>query len=141
MAQMKLQTKWMVAPTALLMALAIPAAAYSNPVQTPLGSTVTVNGNSSGATSGQCGFVPSNPTQVVQVTEAFTSLRFSVQGAGSPTLMVVGPNGRTQCVMADSFSQGSVEIPGVWEQGTYSVFVGDRNQGSHAYTLSITQEN
>lgn len=138
---MKLYQKWIVIPAIFAALSATATAAYSNPVQTPLQSAVSVRGNSSGAQSGQCGFVPSAPTQVVQVTEDFTSLRFSVQGEGSPTLLITGPGGRTQCVMADSLSGGSIDVPGVWEQGTYSLYVGDRAQGSHPYTLSITQEN
>lgn len=141
------QLNWFALPTALAsltagcaLALGLSGTAIANPVQTPLASTVVVSGNANGGQAGQCGYVPGTPTQVVRVTEDFTSLRFSVQGSGQPTLMVTG-GGRTQCVMADRFSQGAIEIPGVWERGTYSVFVGDRAQGSHPFTLSITQGN
>lgn len=132
---------WFALPTAIALALGLSGTAIANPIQTPLSTNVVVNGTAAGGQSGQCGFVSSTPTQVVRVTEDFTSLRFSVQGSGQPTLMVTGSNGRTQCVMADRFSQGAIEIPGVWERGTYSVFVGDRSQGNHPFTLSITQGN
>jgi hypothetical protein len=135
------QANWFVLPAAIALAVGLPSAAIANPVQTPLNTAVVLNGNVSGGQSGQCGFVAGTPTQVVQVTEDFTALRFSVQGSGEPTLLVTGPGGRSQCVMADRFSAGTVAIPGVWERGTYSVFVGDRNQGSHPFTLSITQGN
>lgn len=128
-------------PTSLLLALLSPSVAHGNPVQTPLRSAVVVNGTASSTSSGQCGFIAAAPTQVVQVTEAFTSLRFSVQGEGAPTLLITGPGGRSQCVMADSFSGGKIEVPGVWERGSYSLFVGDRAAGSHPYTLSISQGN
>ncbi|NEQ24328.1 MAG: hypothetical protein F6K28_35445 [Microcoleus sp. SIO2G3] len=134
------QLNWFALPTAIALALGLSGTAIANPVQTPLRAPVVVSGNASGGQSGQCGFVSGTPTQVVQVTEDFTSLRFSVQGSGQPTLMVTG-GGRNQCVMADRFSQGAIAIPGVWERGTYSVFVGDRTQGSHPFTLSITQGN
>ncbi|MBD2090124.1 hypothetical protein H6F67_09690 [Microcoleus sp. FACHB-1515] len=132
---------WFALPTAIALALGLSGTAIANPIQTPLSTNVVVNGSASGGQSGDCGYVSSTPTQVVRVTEDFTSLRFSVQGSGQPTLMVTGSNGRTQCVMADRFSQGAVEIPGVWERGTYSIFVGDRSQGNHPFTLSISQGN
>lgn len=131
---------WFPLPTALALALGFAGGAIANPIQTPLSANVVVNGSANGGQSGQCGYVSNTPTQVVRVTEDFTSLRFSVQGGGQPTLMVTG-GGRTQCVMADRFSGGAIEIPGVWERGTYSVFVGDRAQGNHPFTLSITQGN
>jgi len=138
---MKLNQKWMIVPALLTLAIALPNAAYANPVQTPLSAPVIVQGSSNGPQSGQCSVASSTPTQVVRVTEAVTSLRFSVQGSGEPTLLITGPSGRNQCVMADSLSGGAIQVPGVWEQGTYSLFVGDRAQGNHPYILSITQEN
>jgi hypothetical protein len=137
---MKLQ-KWTVVPTALGLALMSSVAALSAPVQTPLSAPVIVTGTSESSQASQCGFLPATPTQIVRVTEAFTSLRFSVRGGSETTLLISGPGGRNQCVMADSFSGGNIEVPGAWEQGTYSIFVGDRAQGSHPFTLSITPEN
>jgi hypothetical protein len=130
---------WAVIPTALAIALATATSAYSDTVQTPLQSPVVVNGNSGGSQSGACGFVANAPSQVVVVNQP-TPLRFTVQGQGQPTLLITGPGGRTQCVMADSFSGGNIEVPGVWNPGTYSVFVGNRTNGSFPYTLSINQE-
>ena len=117
--------------------LAIAPAAYSNSVQTPLAAPVTVNGSSGGGQSSQCGFITGSPSQVVVVNQP-TPLRFKLQGQGQPTLWITGPVNR--CVMADQFSGGNIEVPGVWEQGTYAVYVGDRTQSSFPYTLSISQE-
>lgn len=134
---MKRRLSWIIPiGVAALVAAALPA--RSNPVQTPLASPVTVTGSSGGAEASQCGYIPGSPSQVVVVNQP-TPLRFRLQGQGQPTLWITGPVNR--CVMADSFSGGTIEVPGVWEQGTYSVYVGDLGQSSHPYTLSITQEN
>lgn len=125
-------------PTAIAATLAIATAVYGNPVQTPLAAPVTVTGNSGGGQSSQCGFIANAPSQVIVVSQP-TPLRFQLQSQGQPTLWITGPVNR--CVMADGLSGGAIELPGVWEQGTYSVYVGDLNQGSHPFTLSITQEN
>lgn len=134
---MKRRLNWMIPiGIAALLATALPA--RSNPIQTPLASPVTVTGSSGGSQASQCGYLPGSPSQVVVVSQP-TPLRFRLQGQGQPTLWITGPVNR--CVMADSFSGGNIEIPGVWEQGTYSVYVGDLSQSGHPYTLSITQEN
>ncbi len=104
-------------------------------VQTPLASPVTVSGNS-GQVQSQCGFISNTPAQVVVVNQP-TPLRFKVQGQGQPTLWIQGPVDR--CVMADSFSGGNIEVPGIWQQGTYSVFVGNQ-VSDQPYTLSIIPE-
>jgi hypothetical protein len=128
---------WMTVPTALAATLVMATVAHGNPVQTPLASVVTVTGNSGGSQSSQCGFISATPSQVIVVGQP-TPLRFKVQGQGQPTLWITGPVNR--CVMADNYSGGTIEVPAVWQPGTYSVFVGDRAQGSFPFTLSISQE-
>jgi hypothetical protein len=135
---MKERINWVAIPTAIAATMAIAAAAYSQPVQTPLASPITVTGSSGGSQSSQCGFVPGTPSQVVVVNQP-TPLRIQVQSQGQPTLWITGPVNR--CVMADKDSGGKIEVPGIWTAGTYSVFVGDLSQASHPYTLSITQGN
>ncbi len=130
-----------VLPLAFAIALISATAALSDTVRTPLQSAVTLRGTSGGARSSSCGNISNQPNHQVQVTEAFTSLRFRVESGGQPTLFIQSSNGQSECVMADGFSGGSIEIPGVWEQGTYSVYVGDRSGQSHNYTLSIRQQN
>jgi hypothetical protein len=130
-------------PTALALTVAIATAAnqaaHSDPVQTPLASPVTVSGSAGGSQSSQCGYINPTPSQVLVVNQT-APLRFKVQSQGQPTLWIKGPVDR--CVMADSFANGTVEVPGVWEKGTYSIFVGTVQQvGSQPFTLSITQEN
>ncbi|MBW4468646.1 MAG: hypothetical protein KME07_24745 [Pegethrix bostrychoides GSE-TBD4-15B] len=127
--------RWMVMLTAAAASVTTATLATAQ-VQTPLSSTVSMSGNS-GQVQSQCGFIADAPAQVVVVTQA-TPLRFKVQSQGQPTLWIKGPVDR--CVMADGFSGGSIEVPGVWEQGTYSVYVGNQAQTAQPYTLSIIPE-
>jgi hypothetical protein len=135
---MKRPINWLMVPTALAATLAIATVVYGNPVQTPLSAPVTVSGTSGGGQSSQCGFISGTPSQVIVVNQP-TALRFQLEAQGQPTLWIAGPVDR--CIMADELSGGQIELPGVWEPGTYSIYVGDLAQGSHPYTLSITQEN
>jgi hypothetical protein len=133
---MKRSIDWMLVPTALAATLALTSVASANTVQTPLAAAVTISG-SSGQTQSQCGFNAGSPTQVVVVNQP-TPLRFKVQSQGQPTLWITGPVER--CVMADGSAGGSIEVPGVWQPGTYSVYVGNQAQGGQPYTLSIIPE-
>ena len=121
----------------LLLPLALVGPAQAEPIRTPI-QNHQVSGTSGGSRQSDCGFIGS-PVLQVQVTEPMASLRFRVSGGGAPTLYVT--NGQTQdCAMADGLSGGTIELPGVWEQGTYRVFVGDRNGGAHRYQLSVSQQ-
>lgn len=131
---MKCSMNWMIVPTALAAVFTIVTTASADTVQTPLASPITVSG-SSGQVQSECGFNAGSPTQVVVVNQP-TPLRFTVEGQGQPTLWIKGPVNR--CVMTPG---SSINVPGVWEQGTYSVFVGNLAEGSHPYTLSIIPEN
>ncbi|MGG6297387.1 hypothetical protein ACQ4M4_23580 [Leptolyngbya sp. AN02str] len=132
--------QWAAVPFSLAMALAVSASALAQ-IQTPLQSEVVVQGNSGATQSSSCGFIPASASQTVRVTESFTALRFRVQAGNSTTLLITGPGGRSNCAMAHSQSNGRIEVSGLWEPGVYSVFVGDRNQGSSApFTLSVLQE-
>jgi hypothetical protein len=132
---MRRVNNWMLLPTAIAATLAMAAIAAAE-VQTPLAAAVTVSGNS-GQVQSQCGFIANAPAQVVVVNQP-TPLRFKVEGQGQPTLWIRGPVDR--CVMADGFSGGKIEVPGIWESGTYSVYVGNQAQAGQPYTLSIIPE-
>jgi hypothetical protein len=99
-----------------------------------------MNGTSGGTQkdTGCAGSIAASPNHVVQVTED-SDLRFSLQGAGEPALLIRSSTGQSFCVPADSYSNGKVEIPGRWRKGTYSVYIGDRANGRHAYTLQIAR--
>ena len=132
---MKPIDRWMLLPTAIAATFAMATLAAAE-VQTPLAAAVTVSG-SSGQVQSQCGFIANAPSQVVVVNQA-TPLRFTVQGQGQPTLWIRGPVER--CVMADGYSGGKIEVPGIWEKGTYSVYVGNQVQAGQPYQLSIIPE-
>lgn len=138
---MKSLLSWIALPASLAMLFGGAEAAYSQTVvSTPLSGSVVVQGQSGGSQSSSCGSLPAVPHREVQVTQPFTTLRFQVSGAPSATLFVTGGNGQTHCVMADRYSGGTIEIPGLWNEGRYSVFVGEQGSGSHPFTLTIVQE-
>ena len=83
--------------------------------------------------------IGAKPNHVLTLNANFNYLRINVQGAGKPTLLIKGPSG-TSCVPADTLSGGHIQAPGFWEQGTYSIYVGDRAGGQNSYTLSVTQK-
>lgn len=136
---MKKMLNWTIIPTALAATFAIITTASTGAlaeVQTPLSAAVTVSG-SSGEVQSQCGFHAGSPAQVLVVNQP-SPLLFRVQSQGQPTLWIRGPVDR--CVMADATSGGNIEVPGVWQPGTYSVYVGNQAQGGQPYTLSIIPE-
>lgn len=139
---MKTLKTWMVVPTALIMLLMGANTAQSQPLQlTPnfQPDPLVLNGTSGGTQANQgCGLTSATPNYTVTLRNNFNYLRFSVQSDGQPTLLIKSPNGQS-CVQADSFSGGKIEAPGYWEQGTYSIYIGDRAGGEHPYTFSITQ--
>jgi len=131
---------WKAIPAALAMVVAIATSAYGQ-VQTPLQTETVVRGTSGGTQASACGFIAGRPSQTVRVTEAFTRLRFRVQGGGSSTLLILGGDGSVKgCARADNFSNGNIETAGAWERGTYSLYVGEQERGnSSPFTLSIVQ--
>lgn len=117
------------------------AIALSQPITiAPSSQLLPMNGTSGGnQKDGSCaGFIAAVPNHLVQVTED-TDLRFVLQGTGEPTLLIRSSTGQNFCVPADSYSNGKVEISGRWRRGSYSVFVGDRANGRHSYTLQIAR--
>ncbi|GAB4132435.1 MAG: hypothetical protein Fur0046_02240 [Cyanobacteria bacterium J069] len=136
----RFRINWRVVPTAMLSVLAMSLAAAAQ-VTTPLSGEQVISGTSGGTQASACGFIANRPVQTVRVTEAFTSLRFRVEGAGRPTLLILGADGSVKgCARATNFSNGVIEASGAWERGNYSVFVGDLDQGSrHDFRLSIVQ--
>ncbi|MBD1861288.1 MULTISPECIES: hypothetical protein [Trichocoleus] len=138
---MKTYKYWLAVPTALVVALTVAGSAQSKPLPVAPGfqpDPQVLTGTSGGAKSSDCGYVSNTPSQVIQVTQAVPYLRFAVQSEGQPTLLIDGPGGRF-CSLADTYSQKPAQISGFWSPGTYSVYVGDRGQGQHAYRLSISQ--
>lgn len=133
--------RWLAVPLSAAIALTTAEAAFSQSItMSPTSQPVQVSGKSGGnqKDSSCAGYIASAPNHVVQVTED-ADLRFVLQGAESSALLIRSSAGQSFCVPADAYSKGKVEIPGRWQRGTYSVFVGDRAKAQHAYTLSISR--
>ena len=121
-----------------LMTVAQPTLAQS--VQTPLASVIEVEGTSGGSQSTpNCGYISATPAQVVQVTEPFASLNIHVESQGNFTVLISSPQGFSECIAANNYSNGVIDAPGLLNQGTYHIFVGDMTGASHPYTLTIEQ--
>ncbi|KYC42876.1 hypothetical protein WA1_12200 [Scytonema hofmannii PCC 7110] len=100
---------------------------------------LVVNGTSGGKQESNCGKIAEQPSQVIKITKALPYLRLTVESGGKPTLLIDGPGGRF-CVLADSYSGGKPEISGFWQEGNYTLYVGELSQGQYSYRLSISQQ-
>lgn len=134
------QSRWLTGALALVLGIA--GAASATP--TVLGEIpANFQGLSGGSVASDCGNISAQPSQQIQLTPAFTSrsayLRFAVQGQGSPTLLIEGPAGRF-CVLSDPSKGQGPEVAGHWLPGTYNIYVGDRANQSHPYSLSVLTE-
>lgn len=136
---------WLVFTSALAVSFAVSAATLAQesvvkitPKSEP--DPLVVQGTSGGEKSSDCGNIANAPNQIIQVTESLPFLQMQVQSEGEPTLLIEGPGGRRFCVLADTNAGEKPEISGYWEEGKYSLFVGNRTQGKHPYTLSISQK-
>lgn len=140
---MKTLKKRMLVPAALIMLLTNIGTAYAQTRQITPGfqpDPLEFKGTSGGSqTDKGCGMMAAAPNYVVNLTTNFNYLRFTVQSEspGQPTLLIQGPNG-SSCLQA--VPGGDIEVPGYWEKGTYSIFIGDRVGGQHPYTFGITQQ-
>ena len=138
---MKTFKRWLGIPIAVTIALGTASTVLSQSVAiTPSSQTIQLNGTSGGSkqdSKGCAGSIAPAPNHVVQVTED-ANLQFTLQSSGEPALLIRSSAGQDFCVPADSYSNGKITIPGRWNKGTYSVYVGDRAKGQHPYTLSIS---
>lgn len=91
-----------------------------------------------GRSTNDCGFVDSYdaPDHVVQLYQPFSFLRASVDAPGDVTLLIEGPDGR---YCSDDANGLMPEISGYWPAGTYSVWVGDWDQGGYRYRLNLSE--
>ena len=101
-----------------------------------------VQGSSGGpVNSVNCGFIANSPNYSLNLPQRVDYMRITVQAVGGqPTLLVVGPQANDSfCVLGDRGSGLQPEISGVWEPGTYNIFVGDRTGTRHKFTLNISR--
>ena len=133
--------RWLAVPALLTIALSgTTALSQSTVAVTPDSQPIELRGTSGGSKkSNTCaGNIAPSPNHLIRVTED-TNLRITLQAGGQPALLIRNPAGQDFCVPADSYSGGRIDVPGRWIKGTYSVFVGDRNNGQHPYALSIAR--
>jgi hypothetical protein len=133
-----------IVPTALAMSLIISQANLAQTPQIEINRNfqpdpLILNGKSGGSVKSKCGNISTAPNQIIQVKESLPYLRLSVETKGKPTLLIDGPGGKF-CVQADSYSGDKPEIPGYWQAGTYSLYVGELSQEQFNYILSISQQ-
>lgn len=142
---MKATTRPLVTVIALLMTVAIHPVANSQeqPIQLASGvqpDPLLVQGKSAGSSDSGCGYIPTAATQVVEIASQIPYLRFTASSdRGEATLLIEGPTGKF-CAFADSYTGENPEISGMWAAGTYSIFIGNRQPGEHAYNLSISAQ-
>lgn len=104
----------------------------------------TIEGQSGGSSDSQgCGFISDRPNYEMDLKQRVDYMRFTVQtDGGQPTLLVLGPNPNDSfCILGDEVSGLKPEISGVWEAGSYKIYVGDRNGDRHKFTLNISTNN
>lgn len=140
---MKTFIHWLVVPTALATSLSLTNPSWADAPVVQIApdfqpDPLVVSGTSGGAQNSNCGNIGATPSQVIQVTQPLPYLQLQVKSAGQPTLLIEGPGGRF-CVLADRFSDGNAQIAGFWQPGRYSLYIGERSQARHPYTLSISQ--
>jgi hypothetical protein len=114
-------------------------AAIAQPIaQTPLTQAIQTSGSINPSRPSNCGFLADGAAQVLQVNEDFASVNIAVSGSSGLTLFIEGPNGFTEC-HATSGSTGTVNAPGLMNQGRYSFYVGNANPVPTSYTLTLSQ--
>ena len=96
-----------------------------------------LSGLSGGSVKSNCGNIDTAPNSIMQLTEPLPYLRLTVKSEGQPTLLINGPGGRI-CVLADSYSGGKAEFSGYWQEGKYSLYIGDLTQPQQKFNYTLT---
>ncbi|MEO0541061.1 MAG: hypothetical protein AAFZ80_09385 [Cyanobacteria bacterium P01_A01_bin.105] len=98
-----------------------------------------LTGQSGGPQSSDCGYVSEVPVHTVEITESLAPLNIQVSSSGSYSLMIESDGGFSECVRAHSYDGGTIESTGSAPQGTYRIYVGDFEGGSHPFTLTVDE--
>ncbi|MGB3310985.1 MAG: hypothetical protein WBG32_09875 [Nodosilinea sp.] len=131
----------------LLKSFVLPAAAFTlalgagvasaQPVaQTPLSQPVQTSGSVNPSRPSSCGVLGNGAVQVLQVTQDFAAVDIAVNGTSGLTLFIQGSNGFSECHTGGG---GTINAPGLLNQGTYSFFVGNSSQTPTSYSLTIRE--
>ena len=128
---MKTNLRWLAIPAALAMVFSTVSAVRG---ETFSGGQKMYSGTVAGGQS-NCDQL-SGTTHTVTLSKNFATLRFQLESAGQPILKITGPGGLNECIMTPG---NTLEAPGFWTQGDYSISIGARKAGSHSYTLKIVE--
>jgi hypothetical protein len=92
--------------------------------------------------SKDCGYISTQPNHILNLMQRIDYLRVSLQAnGGDPTLLILGPGAEDRfCVLGDRHLGVTPELSGVWESGKYLIFVGDRHNSQHSFTLNISTQ-
>ncbi|MFH7241231.1 MAG: hypothetical protein ACHWZW_00110 [Spirulina sp.] len=107
--------------------------------QTPLVQPLQIQGSVRPSQPSTCGVLPTEPTQVLEVTEDFAAISIATSGSPGLTLFVEGPNGFSECHIT-SDAAGTVNAPGLLNRGRYRFYVGNANPVPTAYQLTLSQD-
>jgi hypothetical protein len=134
---MKTLIKFFTAPVAALtLALGTGVASAQPVAQTPLTQPVQASGSVNPTRPSNCGVLGDGAVQILQVNQDFAAVDIAVSGTSGLTLLIQGNNGFSECHTGGG---GSINAPGLLNQGTYSFFIGNSSQTSTSYNLTIRE--
>lgn len=133
---MKSPLKLFVLPAALSLALGTGVASAQPVAQTPLSQPVEASGSVNPSRPSNCGVLGDGAVQILQVNQDFAAVDLAVSGTSGLTLLIQGNNGFSECHTGGG---GSINAPGLLNQGTYSFFVGNSSPTPTSYTLTIRE--
>jgi hypothetical protein len=102
-----------------------------------------INGVSGGnVQTSDCGYIANQANYTLNLSQKVDYLKVNLQTTGGqPTLLIVGPGPNDRfCVLGDGNSGLKPELSGVWEAGKYLIYVGDRSNSQHQFTLNISTQ-
>lgn len=133
---MKSPLKLFVLPAALSLALGTGVASAQPVAQTPLSQSIETSGSVNPSRPSNCGVLGDSAVQVLQVNQDFAAVDLAVSGTSGLTLWIQGSNGFSECHTGGG---GSINAPGLLNQGTYSFFIGNSSPTPTSYTLTIRE--
>jgi hypothetical protein len=133
---MKSLLKVFALPAALTLVLGTGVASAQPVAQTPLSQPVQTSGSVTPSRPSNCGVLSDSAVQILQVNQDFAAVDVAVNGTSGLTLYIQGNNGFSECHTGGG---GTINVPGLLNQGTYSFFVGNSSQTPTSYNLTIRE--
>ncbi len=100
-----------------------------------------ITGTSGGNINSQdCGFISDKPNYTLNLSQKSDYLKVTVNAqGGQPTLLILNSNSQDRfCILGDTNSGINPQFSGIWEAGKYLIFIGDRLNSNHPFTLNIS---